>query len=162
MSNLVVITFDDPNEASKLHDTLKSGEAAGYISLEDIAVITKDEEGEVNVVNEVDRGVKVGAVGGGLLGLLIAGIFFPVGGLVLGAAAGALIGKMAAPGVDNKMIEGVREDMKPGTSALFILVRESNPDAAIAALKPYKGKVYASSLPKEAEEQVRAVLKKRF
>jgi hypothetical protein len=29
-------------------------------------------------------------------------------------------------------------------------------------LKPYKGKVYASSLPKDSEEQVRAVLKKRY
>jgi len=83
MSNLVVITFADPDEAAKLHDTLQSGQKAGYISLEDMAVITKDEEGEVHVTNEVDRGVKVGAVGGGLLGLLIAGIFFPIGGLVL-------------------------------------------------------------------------------
>jgi len=60
------------------------------------------------------------------------------------------------------MIEGVKNDMQPGTSALFFLVREANPDAAIAALKPYKGKVYATSLPLEAEEQVRAVLKKRY
>ena len=162
MSNLVVITFADPDEAAKLHDTLQSGQKADYISLEDMAVITKDEEGEVHVTNEVDRGVKVGAVGGGLLGLLIAGIFFPIGGLVLGAAGGALIGKMVAPGVDTKMIEGVKNDMQPGTSALFFLVREANPDAAIAALKPYKGKVYATSLPLEAEEQVRAVLKKRY
>jgi len=91
----------------------------------------------IAITYEVDRGVKVAAVGGGLLGLLIAGIFFPIGGLVLGAAAGGLIGKMVAPGVDTKMIEDVKNDMQPGTSALFFLVRETDPDAAIAALKPY-------------------------
>ena len=162
MSNLVVITFADPDEAQKLHDTLQSGQKAGYISLDDMAVVTKDEEGEIHVTNEVDRGVKVGAVGGGALGLLIGTIFFPIGGLVLGATAGALIGKMAETGVDKNIIEDVENDLQPGTSAIFFLIREANPDAAIAALKPYKGKVYATSLPPEAEEQVRAVLKKRF
>ncbi len=42
-----------------------------------------------------DTGVKAGAVGGGILGLIIASVFFPIGGMLLGAAAGALIGKMA-------------------------------------------------------------------
>jgi uncharacterized membrane protein len=162
MSNLVVITFDDADEAMNVHDTLKSGEAAGFISLDDMAVVTKNEEGEVHVSNEVDRGVKVGAIGGGALGLLIGTVFFPVAGLALGAIGGALVGKLADTGVDKKMIENVKNDLQPGTSAIFFLVREANPDAAIAALKPYKGNVYATSLPPEAEEQVRAVLKKRF
>lgn len=162
MSNLVVITFDDADEAMKVHDTLKSGESAGYISLDDMAVVTKNEEGEVHVSNEVDRGVKVGAIGGGALGLLIGTVFFPIAGLALGALGGALVGKLADSGVDKNMIEDVKNDLKPGTSAIFFLVREADPDAAIAALKPYKGNVYATSLPPEAEEQVRAVLKKRF
>jgi len=162
MSNLVVITFDNQDEAQKVHDTLKSGQSAGYISLDDMAVITKNEKGEVQVTNEVDRGVKVGAVGGGALVLLIGSIFFPIAGLALGAIGGALVGKLADTGLDKKMIEDVKNDLQPGSSAIFFLVREANPDAAIAALKPYQGNVYASSLPPEAEKQVREVLKKRF
>lgn len=162
MSNLVIITFDNIDEATKVHDTLKSGESAGYISLDDMAVVTKNKEGEVHVTNEVDRGVKVGAVGGGALGLLIGSVFFPIAGLALGALGGALVGKLVDTGVDKNLIEDVENDLQPGTSAIFFLVREANPDAAIAALKPYKGNVYATSLSPEAEEQVRAVLKKRF
>ena len=41
------------------------------------------------------------ALGGGALGLLIGGLLFPVGGLVLGAVGGALVGKMLDMGVDN-------------------------------------------------------------
>lgn len=46
-------------------------------------------------------------------------------------------------------------------SHLFI-VRDANPDVAIAALKPYKGKIYHTSFPPEAEQQLRRILDKRL
>lgn len=52
--------------------------------------------------------------------------------------------------------------LQPGTSALFVIVREGNPDLAIAALKPYKGTVLQTTLPPEAEEEVRRILSKRM
>jgi uncharacterized membrane protein len=162
VSNLVVITFDDPDEAGKVRETLRSAQHADYLSLDDSAVVVKDEEGKVHVKNETDRGVKVGAVGGGILGLLLAGIFFPVAGLVVGALAGALIGASAKVGVDQQFVKQVTEELQPGSSAIFFIVREANPDVALAALKPYKGNVYQTSLPPEAEEELRRILKKRI
>jgi uncharacterized membrane protein len=162
MSHLVVVTFDNPDEAAQVRETLRSAQRADYLSLDDSAVVVKDEDGKIHVKNEMDRGVKIGAVGGGLLGLLLAGVFFPVGGLVIGAIAGGLIGKMADTGVDQKFVKQVEEEMQPGTSALFFIVREANPDVAIAALKPYKGTVYHTSFPPEAEEELRRILSKRI
>ena len=159
MSNLIVITFDDEEEAGKVREALK--EQAANISLDDSAVVVKDEEGEIHVKNEVDRGVAVGALGGGALGLLIGGLLFPVGGLVLGALGGALVGKMLDMGVDKKFVDDVGEHLQPGTSALFIIVREANPNVALAALRPYKGKVLQTSLPPEAEAELRRVLSQR-
>ena len=159
MSNLIVITFDNEEEAGKVHEALK--EQAANINLDDSAVVVKDAEGEVHVKNEVDRGVAVGAVGGGALGLLIGGLLFPIGGLVLGALAGALVGKMLDMGVDKKFVEDVSEHLQPGTSALFIIVREANPNVALAALRPYKGKVIQTSLPPEAEAELRRILSQR-
>jgi uncharacterized membrane protein len=159
MSNLVVVTFDNMEEASKVREALK--EQSANISLDDSAVVVRDEEGKVHVKDEVDRGVAVGALGGGALGLLIGGVLFPVGGLVLGALGGALVGKMLDAGVDKKFIDQVGEHLEPGTSALFVIVREANPAVVRAALEPYEGKVIQTSLPTEAEEELRRALSKR-
>jgi uncharacterized membrane protein len=159
MSNLVVVVFDDMEEAGKVREALKKH--SDQISLDDSAVVVRDEEGKIHVKNEVDRGVAVGALGGGALGLLIGGLLFPVGGLVLGALGGALVGKMADKGVDQKFVDEVGEHLQPGNSALFVIVREANPAVARAVLKPYKGTVLQTSLPSEAEEELRRALSKR-
>jgi uncharacterized membrane protein len=159
MSNLVVIAFDNEEEAGKVRETLKSQSA--NINLDDSAVVVKDKEGEIHVKNEVDRGVAVGALGGGALGLLIGGLLFPVGGLVLGALGGALVGKMLDMGVDKKFVDDVGEHLQPGTSALFVIVREANPNVALAALRPYKGKILQTSLPPQAEAELRRILSQR-
>jgi len=161
MSNLIVIVFDDIEEAAKVRKTIKSIEGS-HIRLDDSAVVVKDEKGKVHVKNQVDRGVKVGSVGGGFLGLLIGSVFFPVAGLLLGALAGAAVGASAKMGVSNTFVKDVAESMENESSALFIMVRDSNPDVAIAALKPYKGKVLQTTLSPEAEENLRGVLKKEI
>jgi uncharacterized membrane protein len=161
MSNLIVITFDNEEEAGKVRDTVRQLQHQGLLSLDDSAVVVKDADGKVRVDNEIDRGIKVGAVGGGLIGLMLGFIFFPIGGLVLGTLGGALVGKMTDLGVDQKFVKDVQESMQPGTSAIFLIVRQADPNAALAALKPYKGTVYHTSLSTEAEESLRRVLKER-
>lgn len=163
MSNLVVITFDNAEEAGKVRDALRQAQKRGALSLDDSAVVVKDAEGKIHVKNEVDRGVKIGAIGGGLLGLLLAGIFFPFAGLIVGALGGAAVGAMADLGVSKKFVKDVAAELKPNTSALFVIIREdSDPDMVLAALRPYKGKVYQTSLDTEAEENLRDVLSKRI
>lgn len=162
MANLVVIAFDDAEEAGKVRESLKFAAKSAILSLDDSAVVVKDEDGKVHVKNETDRGVKIGAVGGGLLGLLIGGLFFPIGGLVLGTAVGALLGKVADTGVDPKFVKDVSEKLQPGTSAIFFIVRDANPDAAMGVLRPYKGHVLQTTLSDEAETELRRILKKKI
>lgn len=160
MSNLVVITFDNAEEAEKVRESIRSIQKQDLIKLDDSAIVVKDEDGQVHVKNEMDRGVKVGLAGGGLLGLWIGFIFGgPIGGLVLGALGGALVGASTDMGLQKTFVKEVSEALKPNTSALFVVVRDSNPNAAIAALRPYKGEVFHTSLDPEAEETLRRVLK---
>lgn len=161
MSNLVVITFDNEEEAGKVREAVRRMEHGGLISLDDSAVVVKDMNGKVHVKNQVDRGVIVGAVGGGLIGLMLGFIFFPIGGLVIGTLGGALAGKLADLGVDQKFVKDIEAALQPGTSALFLIVRHADPNAAVAALKPYKGTVYQTTLSTEAEETLRRVLSER-
>jgi uncharacterized membrane protein len=161
VSNLVVITFDDPEEAGQVRESLRKGEHGGYLSLDDSAVVVKDEHGKVHVKDESDRGVKVGAVGGGLLGLLIAGIFFPVVGLVVGALGGALVGSSLDLGIQKSFIKEVSDSLQPGSSAIFVIVRDANPDYALGVLRNYEGQVFQTSLSPEDEESLRHALRKK-
>jgi uncharacterized membrane protein len=159
MAELVVITFDDMEQAEQVRERMRKGQHAGYISLDDSAVVVKDQNGKVHVKNEMDRGVKVGAVGGGFLGLLLGSIFFPLAGILVGVLGGAAVGAATRMGIDKAFIKEVSDDIQPGSSAIFLLVRDANPDIAIAALRDYQGTLYQTTLSPEAEENIRRALK---
>lgn len=158
MSNLVVILFEGAEDAGDAFEALEEIQNTGNLEIEDSAVIVKDSSGKVDVQNTMASGTKTGIVGGGLIGLLLGGIFFPLAGLALGAAAGGLISKAADLNVDQKFINDVTEQLEPDSSALFVIVGRGNPAAAIAALRQFKGKVLQTSLPFEVVESLKAAL----
>jgi uncharacterized membrane protein len=160
MSNLIVLTLEHEVEASELRHTLKDLEKRGLISLDDAAIVEKDPDGTIHIKNELDTGIKLGALGGTIIGALTSFVF-PVLGLVVGAIGGALVGKSFDLGVDQNFVKDVSESLKPGGSALFVMVRDSNPDAVIAALKPHKGKVIQTTLSPEDEEALQQALDER-
>ena len=159
MSNLVVITFDDAEQAAEVKESLKKLQKQGLIKIDDMAVVVKDADGQVHTDNQMDTGVKAGIVGGSLLGLLIAGIFAPIGGLVVGGALGALVGSMFDKGIPKDFVKDVSNDLQPNTSAIFIIAKDSNINAVVSALRQYHGNVYQTSLPSDLEDQLRDALK---
>ncbi|HQY93040.1 DUF1269 domain-containing protein [Caldilinea sp.] len=161
MSDLIVLTFDTEEEAGNVREAIHREQKQDLVSLDDSAVVVRDKHGKIHVKNELDRGVKIGAVGGGVLGLLIAGIFFPFAGILIGVLGGMGVGALANLGVQKKFVKEVSDKLEPGTSAIFLIVRHANAAAVVAALKPYKGEIYQSTLDTEDEETLRRVLKDR-
>ncbi len=162
MSHLVVITFDNMEEADRVLEALQAVRDEKQLELDDAAVVVKDAEGAVRIENRVDRGVKVGAVGGGLLGLAIGFLLGgPVVSAALGAVAGAMGGDLANLGIDQRFINDVSQALEPGTSALFVMVGRADPQAVIEALRPFRGKVYYTALPAETEAELRRLLSKQ-
>ncbi len=158
MSQLIVIKFDDAEQAGKVREALRAQEKQGLVKMEDAEVIVRDAEGKIERKGEVDRTVKIGAVGGGMLGLLLGLVFFPIGGLLLGAAGGALVGKSLGKGVDKKFVKEVSDALTPGTSALFVIVADANARALFGAIEPFQGTLLQTTLDSDDEEALRRAL----
>ena len=158
MSDLIVFAFDDEESAFKLHDKLVELQKTGEISLGDAAVVVRNPDGEVKI-KQLQGMTGQGAVGGGVLGLLIGAFFLaPWLGLVAGALGGALLGKRTDVGIDNKFIKEVSGTVEPGHSALFILVYRIVEDKVMAEVEPFKPKVLRTSLSAENEAKLREAL----
>ena len=158
MSDLVVVGFDDEHTAFEMRAELAKLQKEYLISMEDVVVVTKGENGKVKLHQAVNL-TAAGAVGGTFWGMLIGMIFLnPLLGAAVGAGAGAISGKLSDIGVDDKFMKELGETFKPGTSALFVLVRKVTPDKVLEALKGFKGKVLQTSLAKDKEEELQAVL----
>jgi uncharacterized membrane protein len=157
MSQLVVMTFEGKDEAFRVRDALRAIQKEGQLGVDDYAVISKDEAGKIDVKNVVDKGVKYGALGGGILGVLLS-FMFPLAGLAIGVAGGALVGKSLDMGVDKKFVKDVSDSLGPNSSALFI-IGKGDPRAVVAAIEPFKGTLYQTTLDSDLEQQIRDALK---
>ena len=158
MSNLVVVGFEDEHTAFAMRAELAKLQKEYLIEMEDVVVVTKNEKGKVKLHQAVNL-TAAGAVGGTFWGMLIGLIFLnPLLGAAVGAGAGAISGKLADIGISDKFMKELAETFKPGSSALFVLVRRSTPDKVLDQLKGFKGKVIKTSLTADKEEELRKVL----
>ncbi|HID08555.1 MAG TPA: DUF1269 domain-containing protein, partial [Armatimonadetes bacterium] len=91
-------------------------------------------------------------MGGGFWGMLIGMVFLnPLLGLAVGAGAGTLSGALADIGISDKMMKGLAESFKPGSSALFVLVKKVTGDKVLERLQSFAGKgtVFQTSLSQD-------------
>ena len=161
MSDLIAIAYDDEFKAEEVRLTLAKLQKEYLIELEDAAIVVKDEEGQVQLKQAVNL-TAAGAVSGGFWGLLIGTLFLaPLVGMAAGAASGALGGALSDIGVDDDFMKELGETLQPGTSALFILVSKVTPDKVLEEVAPYGGKVLRTSLTKDKEAELQAVLSNR-
>ena len=97
-----------------------------------------------------------GALGGSFWGLLFGLIFFvPLLGLAVGAAMGALAGSMSDVGIDDDFIKQVRENVTPGTSALFVMTSNVVADKVLDQLKETGATLISTNLSTEQEAKLR-------
>ena len=100
-----------------------------------------------------------GAAGGALWGGLIGLIFLaPLVGMAIGAASGAVAGKMTDIGVNDNFLKELGEKLQPGAAALIALGSTDARDKVIERVKPYGGELIQTSLSTEEEEHLRSAL----
>ena len=160
MATLVAIGYPDQGTADQAMQTVHELEQELIIQADQVAGISRDLEGRYHV-HTAHGGASAGggAVWGGFWGLLFGVLFFvPFAGLALGAGMGALMGHFGEKGIDKAFQEQVRDHVKPGTSALFMVVEQATPDKAVAALQQYGGTVIRTSLSDEDTKKLQDAL----
>jgi uncharacterized membrane protein len=78
--------------------------------------------------------------------------------VAVGAGLGALLGRFAKTGIDKQFQDQVRDMVKPGTSALFLMLDKMTPDRAVAAMSKYGGTVLKTSLSQDDEKELQNAL----
>ena len=158
MSTLVVVGYDDMFQAQEVRLKLAKLQKDYLIDLEDAVVAVKDESGKVKLHQAVNL-TAAGAVSGGFWGTLIGLIFLnPLLGLAVGAAAGGVSGALSDLGIDDKFMKDLAGQMKPASSALFVLVKKATPDRVLDELKGSGGNILKTSLSHEDEARLKAAL----
>jgi uncharacterized membrane protein len=158
MADLIAIGYPDETTAGEAAKEANRLAKDLIIQPDAIAAIVRDKEGKYQVTTN-HHAVGTGATWGMFWGLLFGLLFFiPVFGMAVGAGLGALMGKMAKSGIDKEFQDQVRDLLKPGTSALFLVVEKVTPDKAVEALGKYGGTVLKSSLSKDAEKELQDAL----
>lgn len=80
----------------------------------------------------------------------------PLANIIIGAAGGAVIGSLTELGIETKFVMDVVKSLQPGSSALFVIVRDADTRIILAALKPYEGELFQTTLSSEAQERMRS------
>jgi uncharacterized membrane protein len=160
MSTLVAIVFQDETTAFDMRAALLKMQKQYLIEMEDSVVVIKSQNGAIRLDQAVNL-TAAGALGGGFWGMLIGLLFLnPLLGAAIGAAAGAVSARFKDIGLNDQMMRDLAQSFKPGSSALFVLVRKVTADKVLEGLKAFsgKGKVFQTSLNKDDEAALRASL----
>jgi uncharacterized membrane protein len=134
MATLTVWRFDTTDGAEHAALILERLADDGLLVLHDAATVAWDVGKDKPRTRELGTTTGTGALSGGFWGLLFGLIFFvPLLGAAIGAATGALTGALADVGIDDAFINRVRDQVTPGTSALFVMASDAAVDKVHAA-----------------------------
>jgi uncharacterized membrane protein len=121
---IIFAVYDTEDGAAGAVESLKAMDKSNAIDIIDAATLIKDAEGNSTVKQEslpsVKKGVRVGALIGGAVGLL-----FPpsiLAAAALGAGVGAGGAKLAKMALENDDLKAAADKLEPGSSAFIAVV----------------------------------------
>lgn len=140
MAELIMLKFDSVNGAQGAVAAVRALEELNYAWIDDVAIIEKHKGGFVSI-HTPHGSAALGAFYGGLLGLLLFWWFPPAwffGGWLGGLGGGALIGEaMKRSGIDERLVDEVKAELTPGTSALLLIGATGDVDQMTRAFEQH-------------------------
>lgn len=121
-ATLTVWKFRSADGADTAAKTIQQFAKENLISVHDAATVRWEEGAKKPRTRQLTSTTGAGALGGSFWGMLFGLLFFvPLLGAAIGAATGALSGSLTDVGIDDGFINRVRDEVTPGTSALFVM-----------------------------------------
>jgi uncharacterized membrane protein len=152
--NILAFAFEGQDTANQIIKEVKSSDALEGYDIVAQAVVEQDDKGKVHI-HEPGHGVigaAIGAVGGGLLGL----IGGPAGVLAL-AAGGAAIGGAAghfARAIPKEDLEEIGEALTPDSSAFLLLLEDTYSEDVVDSMAGYNANVVTLTVGSELSGEI--------
>lgn len=158
MATLTVWKFDTPDGAETAVQTLERLASQELVKIHDAATVTWEPDKKKPKTRQLHGTTRTGALGGAFWGMLFGLIFFvPILGLAIGAASGALAGSLRDVGIDDGFIDRVRAEVKPGTSALFVMTSDAVIDKVKEGFAGQSPQLISTNLSEDEEARLHDV-----
>jgi len=159
--NLWAIGYDNMERADQVRDEIINlGWHKHYLQLDDVAVVVRRPDGSFTF----DR--KAFPAASNVLGCSVVGLVagLVVGAPLIGAAVGAMVGgagsvaALASVGIGDDFVREVKQLMKPGTSAIFVLDDEGDMEMILHTIRGLGGTVLKTNVDLERAKLIQATL----
>lgn len=155
---LTVWKFASPTGADTAIATLEDLQKQALITVRDAAVVSWPDGRKRPKTHQLTNLAGAGALGGAFWGLLFGILFFiPLIGVAVGAAVGAVSGALTDVGIDDDFIKSLKEQITPGTSALFVLTSDATLDRVHEEFHGQHAELISTNLSHEQEAHLREV-----
>lgn len=183
MAELIVVGFkNNMYRATEVLNELSAMNDDWVVDLHDAVAVYRDYNGKLRVDQSYQMTTGEGAGWGGLWGLLIgATLALPftagasgaaaagaiaagaLGGTAIGAGAGAIDASTWKDefGIPEDFVKQVSVMVQPGDSAIYAILRVSDPDVVVNRFKGYGGTILRTTLSREQQAKVEQVLSKK-
>jgi uncharacterized membrane protein len=154
METVLAINFaQDPNAYQAL-TTLKELDDQGQVALAGAAVVLRNDDGGIDIKDEVGDTGYEGAASGGIVGLIV-GILGGPFGVLLGGATGVLIGSLFDLDETESVLGEMSRSVRVGHDAVLAEVSEQSPEVVDSAMERLGGTVVRRPLD-EVEAEIAA------
>ena len=158
MGTLTVWKFETASGADDATRTLQDLATKKLITIHDAATVSWETGKKKPKTRQLTNLAGAGALGGAFWGMLFGLIFFiPLLGAAIGAATGALAGSLKDVGIDDGFINRIRDEVTPGTSALFVMTSDAVIDKVREAFPGDQAELIFTNLSDEQESAIREV-----
>ncbi len=121
--DVIMAAYQSIGPAERDFDTLVGFVRSKTVRSEGLILVEHDDAGQVRVTQTGDHLGRKGLGWGGGVGLVV-GLFSPplLASIVVGAAAGGLIGRFARHKLDSGIEKGLGDKLQPGTAVIIAVV----------------------------------------